>query len=114
MFDVSGRGSCAQELPEPIGFGVAEEFVGRALFFDLALMKEDHVLADIGGKPHVVGDDDHRPALFREVLDHLHDLLFQFGVERRGRFVKQKCAGFHAKPPGDGGPLLLAPDSMAG
>ena len=71
-------------------------------------MQEQDVVADIGGQPHVMGDDDHGAVLGGQILDDAHDLLLKLGVQRAGRLVEQQCVGLHAQRAGNGGALLLA------
>ena len=59
------------------------------------------------GEPHLVGHDDHRPALVGEVLHDRQHLADELGVERRGRLVEQHELGPHRQRPGDADALLL-------
>ncbi len=64
--------------------------------------------ADVAGKVHLMGDDQHGHALARQLAhDHQH-LAAQLRVERRGRLVEQQHLGRHGKRAGDGDALLLA------
>ncbi len=66
------------------------------------------MVAHVGCKPHIVGDDDHCAPFGGEVFDDLHDLLLQFWIKRACGLVKQQGLGFHAQGTRDGGTLLLA------
>ena len=46
------------------------------------------MVSDICGKLHVVGDNYHGAALAGQILNDRDNLLFKFGVQRRGGFVK--------------------------
>ena len=47
----------------------------RTFFFDPAQMQEYRVIRDVGGKPHVMGDDEHGAAFFGQGFDNFDDLL---------------------------------------
>src|SRR2546423_8893572 len=66
-----------------------EEIGGHALLDDLAFVHEDHTVADLAGELHLVGDDQHRHALAREVAHHHEHLADELGVERRGDLVEE-------------------------
>ncbi len=70
-------------------------------------MQKHHVIAHIGRQTHVVGHEDHRPALVGERLDDPHHLLLELGVERGSRLIEQQRLRLHAERAGDGGALLL-------
>ena len=62
----------------------------------------------MGGKAHLVGDDDHRHALGGQLLHHRQHLADQLRVQRAGRFVEQHHPRLHGDGAGDGDALLLA------
>ncbi|MNT75113.1 hypothetical protein D3C72_2139820 [compost metagenome] len=59
---VSGRRGRADELAQLGGLGIGEEFGGRALFPDTALMHEDDLGRDVAGERHFMRDQHHRHA----------------------------------------------------
>src|SRR5687767_7464757 len=58
-----------QELRQPLGFRLAEQFLGRSLFLDPALVHEYHTVGNFEGEFHLVGDQQHGHALGGKVLD---------------------------------------------
>lgn len=56
----------AEEVTGAPGLGPGEERLGIGVFHDGAIGHEDHSVGRLAGKPHLVGDDQHRHALFRE------------------------------------------------
>ena len=87
--------------------GSVKNCLGRRLFDDLAVGHEDDAVGGLAGEAHLVGDDDHRHAVFGEPhhdVEHLGDHL---GVERARRLVEQHHLRVHRERPGDGDALLL-------
>ena len=66
------------------------------------------------GEVHLVGHDDHRHALARELAHHVEHLLDQLRVERAGDLVEQHHVRVHRQRPRDRHPLLLAPRQPIG
>src|SRR4051812_40453965 len=48
-----------EELPQAVRFRIGEDRLRVALFFDAALMQEDHVVGDFAGEAHLVGHHQH-------------------------------------------------------
>ena len=65
------------------------------------------MVADIAREPHLVGDDDHRHPLLRELSHHVEHLLDQLRVEGARHLVEQHQLRPHRQRPGDRHPLLL-------
>ena len=88
--------------------GLGEQRLGRPLLPDPALVHEHGDVGDAAGEAHLVGDEQHGHAVFREPLHHPQHLLGQLRVECRGHLVEQHHLGPHGERAGDGDPLLLA------
>ena len=67
----------------------------------------DHDLIGRQDRGEPVGDGDHRSS-GGEGFERLLDLLFRFGIERRGRFVEQEDRRIFQEGARDGQALLLA------
>lgn len=59
----------AEEQPCALVLRIVEEFGGRILFDDLALVHEDDAVCDLAGKAHFVSHAQHGHAVFGEA-DH--------------------------------------------
>ena len=69
-------------MAQPIGFRRPKDLNGRTFFLDPALVKENRVIGDIGGEPHVViagtldtkGEDDRDGDTIAVVACYLREL----------------------------------------
>ena len=100
--------NATQEQLCPLARRLGEKQCRWRLFDDLALVHEDHGVGDLAGEAHLVGDDDHRHPLLRELDHDVEHFLDHLGVEGRGRLVEQHDLRAHAERTGDRDPLLLA------
>ncbi|QTK78568.1 6-Pyruvoyl-Tetrahydropterin Synthase [Agrobacterium tumefaciens] len=103
----------AEEQPGALVLGIVEEFGGRILFDDLALVHEDDAVCDLAGKAHFVGDAQHRHAVFGEADHGVEHFLDHFRVKRRGRLIEQHDLRLHAERAGDRHTLLLTARKLA-
>ena len=85
-----------------------EELLGGRLLDDRAVGHEEHAVGRLAGEAHLVGDDDHRHAVFGEADHHVEHLVDHLGVERAGRLVEEHQLRLHRERPGDRDALLLA------
>ena len=87
---------------------MVEDLLRAPLFHQLSLVHEEHAVADLAGKAHLVRDDDHRHPLPRQTLHDIQHFADHFRVERRGRLVEKHHIRFHGQRAYDGHTLLLA------
>jgi hypothetical protein len=107
---VQGR----EELPELGRGGLAEELFGRPHLVHAALVHEDHPVADLAGKAHLVGDHHQGHAVAGQALHHLQHLAHQLRVQRRGDLVAQQDVRVHGQRAGDGHRCCWPPESWLG
>ena len=91
-----------------------EEVVRFALLDDDAAVHHHHHVRHFQREFDFVGDDDHRPAFRRQLLDGVQHFLHQLGVERRGGFVKEHQFGADGERAGDADALLLPARELPG
>ena len=97
-----------QELPGARLLRLAEDLRGGAALDDHAVGHEDDLGGDLPGELQFVRDDEHRPALARQLAHQREDVADQLGVERRRRLVEEQQVGPEREGPDDADPLLLA------
>src|SRR5688500_346805 len=102
-----------QELRQPLGFRLAEQFLGRSLFLDPALVHAYHTIRNFEGEYHLVSDQQHGHAFSGEVLDDGLHLMQQFRIERRGHRVEKHDLEILRNGAGDGVALLLTAGKLA-
>ena len=76
-------------------------------FMEHAIGDEDHAIREVVGESQFMGDEQHRPAFFREGANHAQHFADELRVERRRRLVEEKDLGVHRERARDGHPLLL-------
>ena len=103
-----------EELLGAFFLGVVKNLRGSSHFDDFALSHEDHSVGNFSCKAHFVGDHDHGHALFREFFDDIQNLVNHFGIQCRGRLVKEHHFGFHGKCPSNSDSLLLTARELGG
>lgn len=87
LFSIAGgRVRCSQHLREkragPLLLRIPQNLGRRARLDDDTLVHEDDLIADLAGKPQLVGDHDHGHTGFRQGLHHVQYLTDEFRVER--------------------------------
>ncbi len=87
------KGEGAQELLRALCLGVVEERLRRALLDDFAAVQEDDTIRNRAGKLHLVGDNDHRAALLRQIEHNVQHLADHFGVKGCSHFIEQQNFG---------------------
>ena len=107
------RPDLLQEAPRAFVLRAVEEVVRFALLDDDAAVHHHHHVRHFQREFDFVGDDDHRPAFRRQLLDGVQHFLHQLGAERRGGFVKQE-GGVAGERAGDADALLLAAGELPG
>ena len=85
-----------------------------ALLHDDALIHEQHAVADLARKAHLVGDDHAGHVVLRQRLDNLEHLADHLRVEGAGRLVKEHDLRLHRQRAHDGKALLLAAGEAGG
>ena len=91
-----------------------EYFFRIALFDDTAVIDKQQAVADLTGKPHLMGDDDHRHAFLCQLAHDIKDLADHLRVKRGRRFIKQHDLGLHGQCAGNGYTLLLSAGKLIG
>src|SRR5262249_53144238 len=86
---------------------IGEHLARWAGFDDDAAVHEHHLVGDFAGEAHLVGHDDHRHAVDRELPHHVEHLADQLRVERGRRLVEEHQLGIHGQRTRDRHPLLL-------
>ena len=87
---------------------MVEERLRRALLDDFAAVQEDDTIRNRAGKLHLVGDNDHRAALLRQIEHNVQHLADHFGVKGCSHFIEQQNFRVHRQCADDGDALLLA------
>src|SRR4051794_13726401 len=64
------------------------DVAGFSVGLDATVAEEDGAIGDGADQCRLVRDDDHRRALFRERLQHLHDFDLSLRIERARRLVE--------------------------
>ena len=103
-----------QKRLEPFGLRRAEHFFGIAVFADYALIHKHHFAGDRAGEAHLVGNDQHRQPLLREILHDREHLADHLRVQRARRLVKAQHVRLQGQRPCDGHALLLPAGELAG
>ena len=62
------------------GFLTGAPLTNRRLLDDLAMVHEDDFIGNLAGKSHLMGDDQHRHAVFGQIPHDLKHLCDQFWV----------------------------------
>src|SRR6266540_1111961 len=93
--------------PWRVRSSAGEEFVGRSLLEDAAVVHEHDPVGRGPGEPHLVADYHHGHAGVGEVAHHVEDLCDHLRVERGGGLIEQDQLGVHGERPRDRHPLLL-------
>ena len=91
-----------------------EDLFGRAFFFDDTVGDEDHPVGNMAGKLHLMGYDDHGALGVFQRADHTQHFTGQFGVQRRGGFIKAENIGGEHQCAGDSHTLLLTAGKLTG
>ena len=105
---------CVEKCLELRRARLGQHLGARSLLPDPALMHEDQPRGDAAREAHLVGDQHHRHALARHLLQHLQHLADQLGIERRGDLVEQHQLRLHGERAGDRDALLLAARELVG
>ena len=84
------------------------------MFDDAARLREVNAVADLFGKPHLVGDEHAGHSIAHQFADHVEHLADGFGVECRGHLVEQNQLGLHGQRSRDRHALLLSAREFAG
>ena len=79
-----------------------------ALLDDVATVHEDDAVCDLTGEADLMGDDDHRHAVRRQLLHDGQYLADHFRVEGRGRLIEEHDVRLHAERTRDRDTLLLS------
>src|SRR3546814_15864219 len=95
-----------QEAFDGIAYGPVKEGSGIRRFDNAALVHEYHLVGDMACKTHLVSDEHHCRAAFREFDDDVQHLLDRLRIESRGRFVEQKGTRLHGQGARDGHAML--------
>ena len=72
---------------------MVDDLFGGALLHDVAALHKDHTAGYLAGKADLMGDDDHRHAVRRQLFHNLQNLADHLRVQRRGRLVKEQDLG---------------------
>src|SRR5208282_1426556 len=72
----------SKKKPRPLVLWIAEEFLWLVDFHDLSVVHEDDAVRDLPGKTHLVGNDEHRDAVARELDHRVEHLLHHLRIER--------------------------------
>ena len=86
---------------------LVDDLLRRALLDDHPLVHEDHLVGDVPGEAHLVGDHEHRHPLLRQLAHHVEHVLDQLRVEGAGDLVEEHQLRIHGQRPGDRDALLL-------
>src|SRR6476659_10712397 len=106
--ETTGFDDSLEELLRPRLARRAEDLGGRALLEDDALVEEADAARDVAGKAHLVGGDEHRHPLLRELPDAREHLGDELGIELARHLVEEEQAWLHRQRADDRDPLLLA------
>ena len=68
-----------QEVLQALALRMLKYILGRTFFNELTVSHEQHAVADLTGKAHLVGNDDHRHALVGKLLHNVENLADHFG-----------------------------------
>ena len=86
---------------------MVKKVIRRGRLHNLTIVHENHFMPYLTGKPHFMGNHDHRHAVFGQLNHDLQHLVDHFRVESGGRFIKQHRDRVHRQRPADGDSLLL-------
>ena len=86
---------------------------GGAFLADDAVGHVDDVARNVAGKGHLVGDDDHRQALFGQLAHDGQYLADHLRVKGGRRLVEKQHLGLHRQGAGNRNALLLAAGKLA-
>lgn len=95
-----------------LGFGIVEDFVGRAVFGDFAVRHKHDAVGNLSCKVHFVRYDNHCTVAFKPLYD-FQDFARKFGIERGRRLVKAQDIGGERKGSCDCDALLLSARKFA-
>ena len=87
---------------------------GAACLDDYAMLHKDHLVGDIFGKAHFVGDHQHGHPLIRQLAHDGQHLPGQLRVQGGGRFIEVDDLRVGGDGTGDGHPLLLTAGELVG
>src|SRR6516162_6361639 len=104
----------AQELARAWVTAMGEEFSRWPMLDDHTAVREVDAIGDLAGKTHLVGHDDARHAITRQLADSGEDLLHGFGIERGGNLVEQHDVGLHGEATSNRHALLLPSGKLTG
>ena len=88
---------------------IRDHVARRAFFNDRSGIHEDDAIGDFARETHLVRDDDHRHAVFGQILHRVENILNKFRVKGRRWFIEEHQLRLHAESAGDGNTLLLPP-----
>ncbi len=91
-----------------------KELVRGLVLLYVPTVQEDGAAADLAGKAHLMGDDDHGHAAFRKIFHNIQHLPDHFRVKGAGRLVKEHHLGIHHQRTHNGYALLLPAGELAG
>ena len=94
--------------------GRIENFIGGALFQQLAVGHEQHPVAHFTGEAHFVGDHHHGHTAPGQFLHDFQNFAYHFGVQSGGGLVEEHDLGLHHQGPDDGHALLLTAGELDG
>ena len=86
---------------------------GGAFLADDAVGHVDDVARNVAGKGHLVGDDDHRQALFGQLAHDGQHFTDHLRVKGGRRLVEKQHLGLHRQGAGNRNALLLAAGKLA-
>ena len=93
---------------------MGEELAGRSLLKDPSLGEESHLVGDLAGEAHLVGDEQHRRSAFPEFRNEFQYLRCHLGIKGGGRFIKEKEAGLGCERAGNRHALTLSTRELRG
>ena len=84
-----------------------DDLLRCALLDDIAAVHEDDTVSDLTGEADLMGDDDHRHAVCRQLLHDGQYLADHLRIEGRGRLIEEHDVRLHAERTRDRDTLLL-------
>ncbi len=89
-----------------------EKLDGLPCLFDDAPVKKNHFARHVSREGHFVGHNKHGSTFLSQRAHYLQHFADEFGIKRRGRFVKQHDPRPLCERAGDRSPLLLPARQM--
>ena len=103
-----------QEILKPGVLGIGEELLRGILFFDDSFVDKEDAGSHFSGKSHLVRDDCHRHARFRQLLHNFQNFADHFGVESGGGLVEEEHVRIHGQRADDRDTLFLSAGEACG